>query len=156
MKCWNRLASGGTSCPPRCVFPWPAWTWRPMWSRGVRARRTWTQEPGRSPGSSLQANSSSSSLPIWSFPTTTCTTCTPCVTTTEECTEDIIQVSCCPVKDITDFRFLSSDIWQPWGRGWKPAVALEPPDHMPSFFHRFIYPPARMFQGLYYPCNGCI
>lgn len=101
-KCWYRLASGGTSCPPRCVFPWPAWTWRPTSSRGVRAWRTWTQEPGRSPGSSLQANSSS--LPIWSFPTTICTTCTLCVTTTEECTEDIIQVKCCPVKDITDFR----------------------------------------------------
>lgn len=119
-KCWNRLASGGTSCPPRCVFPWLAWTWRPMSSRGVKAWRTWTQEPGRSLGSSLQANSSS--LRIWSFPSTTCMTCTLCVTTTEECTEDIIQVKCCLQKDIADIRILSADIWESWGRDWSKRV----------------------------------
>lgn len=105
MWCWNRWASGGTSCPPRCVFPWPAWTWLPMWSRGVRAWRTWAREPpGHIPGSRLQGNSSS--LQTWSSPTTTCTTCTLCVTTTGGCTEDIIQV-------VTEFLSSGAQIGPP-------------------------------------------
>ncbi|KAJ8378501.1 hypothetical protein AAFF_G00238840, partial [Aldrovandia affinis] len=38
-------ATAETSSPRWCASRWPAWTWRPTWSRGARASAAWAPGP---------------------------------------------------------------------------------------------------------------